>query len=108
MAGIFLSGIRNDLITLPKNNPGHTWHQFVIRTSRRDELKDYLSHHGIGSDIHYPIPPHLSSAYRHLGLGEGSFPLSEKYSKEILSLPMYAGMTEKDQKYIVKVLNEWV
>jgi len=107
IAADYLSKINNQLITLPKNVSGHTWHQFVVRTDRRNELKEYLELNGIGSDIHYPIPPHLSKAYRFLGFAEGDFPLAEKYSREVLSLPIFVGMTAEEQDYIVDVLNKW-
>ena len=107
MAEEYLNGIKNDLIKLPRNDPGHTWHQFVIQTEKRDELRSYLEQKGIGTEIHYPIPPHLSAAYSYLGLQEGSFPIGEKYSKEVLSLPMYAGMTKEEQAYVIDALNKW-
>jgi len=64
------------------------WHLFVIRTAHRDALRAHLTAHDIGTQIHYPIPPHLSGAYRSLGYRPGDFPVAEKLSAEVLSLPV--------------------
>lgn len=64
------------------------WHLFVIRSSKRDALQRTLASCGIGTMIHYPIPPHLQEAYDYLGYHAGSFPLAEKMAQEVLSLPM--------------------
>lgn len=64
------------------------WHLFVVRTASRDALQAYLASQGIGSQIHYPIPPHLSGAYRDAGWNRGAFPLAEKFANEVLSLPI--------------------
>ena len=64
------------------------WHLFVIRTARRDALQAHLAAHGIGTQIHYPIPPHLSAAYASAGWKHGDFPLAEKFATEVLSLPI--------------------
>jgi len=78
-----------DLI-LPKNEAFQqsVWHLFVIRTRLRDELCQFLSQQGIGTLIHYPIPPHLQDCYAHLGYSDGDFPISEKLHREVLSLPI--------------------
>ena len=90
--------IDNQFIQLPKIRPGadSSWHQYVVhvKDGRRDELIDYLKELGIGTLIHYPIPPHLSEAYKYLGKKEGDFPIAERYAKEVLSLPMYNVMTD--------------
>lgn len=83
------------------------WHQFVIRTSRREELIAYLNEREIGTIIHYPIPPHLSEAYQGLGYGRGSFPITEQYADEVLSIPMYNGMTEEEQTCVIEALNSF-
>lgn len=102
--------IKNELIQLPKIREGadSTWHQYVIHVPEyRDELAEYLKELDIGTIIHYPIPPHLSEAYSYLGYGEGSFPITEKYAKEVLSLPMYNGMTEEEQQVVINALNKF-
>jgi len=84
-----LSNIEN--LILPQEGAEeneHVWHLYVVRSPDRDALKDYLKDNQIESLIHYPCPPHLQAAYRSMGYGEGAFPITEKISKEILSLPM--------------------
>lgn len=105
----YLNGINNPLITLPQLRPGATtvWHQFVIRTPHRQALIQHLEAHEVGSIIHYPIPPHLSQAYEYLGISKGVLPITERYGEEVLSLPLYNGMTQEEQDYVVEQLNRW-
>lgn len=105
----YTRGIMNPLIIKPQIAPGATsvWHQYVVRCAKRDELKVYLEERGVKTEIHYPIPPHLSEAYRELGYHTGDFPVTETYAKEVLSLPMYNGLTNEEQQYVIGVLNEY-
>jgi dTDP-4-amino-4,6-dideoxygalactose transaminase len=64
------------------------WHLFVVRTARREALQSHLAAAGIGTQVHYPVPPHLSPAYRSAGWNRGDFPLAEKFANEVLSLPI--------------------
>lgn len=109
IAEFYLSNIRNDKIVLPKIQKGvtHVWHQFVVYTEGRDELIDFLAGQGIETAIHYPIPPHLSEAYRKLGYKENDFPITEDYARHILSLPSYNGMTREEMVYITDVINTY-
>lgn len=103
--------IDNQFIQLPKIRPGadSSWHQYVVhvKDGRRDELIDYLKELGIGTLIHYPIPPHLSEAYKYLGKKEGDFPIAERYAKEVLSLPMYNSMTDEELEYVINAINSF-
>lgn len=103
----YLEKLDNMEIVLPKIRKGSdsVWHQFVIRCSRRDSLIDYLNKKGVGTIIHYPIPPHLSEAYQYLEIDKGSLPITEQYAGEVLSIPMYTGMTEEEQRYVIENLN---
>ena len=105
----YLQEMQNDKLTLPRTREGatHIWHQFVIRTEERDELIRYLEEKGIGTIIHYPVPPHLSEAYQYLNLREGSLPVTEKYANTVLSLPLYNGMTEEEQEYVIDAVNNF-
>ena len=76
------------------------YHQYIIKTDRRDALQIYLKDRGIGTLIHYPIPPHLQMAYAHLGWKKGSFPIAEKLAETMLSLPIYPGLTVEQIQYI--------
>ena len=99
--------IANPVIVPLKTRPGSSniWHQYEIHTPFRDELMAYLKENEIGTIIHYPIPPHLSKAYQYLGFHRGDFPIAEEKADTILSLPMYNGMTEEEQTYIIRTLN---
>lgn len=109
LAGNYLDGLKNKKICLPRqrNNTTHVWHQFVIRTKNRQKLIDYLNSLGIGTIIHYPIPPHLAEAYQYLGFRAGDFPLTEEYADEVLSIPMYNGMTPEEQGYVIEAINRY-
>jgi len=78
----------------------HTFHQYTIRTEKRDELKAYLQKEGIPSMIYYPKPLHLHKAYQYLGYKEGDFPVTEELSKKVLSLPMHTELTEEQLEFI--------
>jgi len=71
------------------------WHLFVVRSSKRDDLQFKLTKMGISTLIHYPIPPHMQKAYKHLGYSSGSFPIAEKLANEVLSLPMGIHLNEE-------------
>lgn len=109
LAQRYRENIRQELLILPRErvDTETVWHQYVIRSERRQELIDYLSQKEIGTIIHYPIPPHLSEAYAYLGHKKGDFPITEEYADTVLSIPMYTGMTEEEQDYVVEALNGW-
>lgn len=105
----YLREISNKKISLPKirKNASSVWHQFVIRCTEREKLIEFLNEKEIGTIIHYPIPPHLSEAYKYLGMEEGSLPITERYAKEILSLPLYNGMNDDELNYILTCVNSF-
>jgi dTDP-4-amino-4,6-dideoxygalactose transaminase len=82
----------------------HVWHLYVVRSPHRDELRDQLGAYGIATGIHYPVPIHLQPAYADLGYSEGTFPVSEQCSREVLSLPMFAELTRADIEHVVDVI----
>jgi len=69
------------------------WHLFVVRTENRDELQEGLTKNKISTLIHYPIPPHLQKAYKHLNFSKGDFPITEKIANQVLSLPIGVHLT---------------
>jgi dTDP-4-amino-4,6-dideoxygalactose transaminase len=79
------------------------WHLFVIRSTRRSSLQQVLKNAGIETMIHYPIAPHLQPAYANLRLDRGSFPISERIHDEVLSLPMYPGLSSTEIGRVVEV-----
>lgn len=109
IANRYLEEIKNNKIVLPKVACGATsvWHLFVIRTDFRDNLRNYLLKQGISSEIHYPIPPHLSNAYKNLGYKKGDFPIAEKYADTVLSLPIFEGMKDEEISYVIEKINSY-
>jgi len=82
----------------------HVYHLYVIRTRERDRLRSYLKEKGISTGIHYPLPIHLQPAYRDLGYRRGDFPVAEKASREVLSLPMHPFLTEEKIRYVCRLI----
>jgi dTDP-4-amino-4,6-dideoxygalactose transaminase len=85
----------------------HVYHLYVIRSRRRDELSKYLGENGIGTTIHYPIPIHKTGAYKYLGHKDGDFPVVDKFSGEIISLPMFPGITDEEIEYVARTLKNF-
>ena len=109
IAKFYIENINNKNIILPLTQclSQSVWHLFVIRCQNRDNLRQYLSENGIGSEIHYPIPPFLNKAYQYLNINSENYPITIKYSEEILSLPLYNGMTQEEIEYIITVINSY-
>jgi dTDP-4-amino-4,6-dideoxygalactose transaminase len=83
------------------------YHLYVVRVQDREGLQVYLSEAGIGSGIHYPIPLHLQKAYQHLGHKQGDFPVTERVAVEIVSLPMFPGLTHRQQDEVANSVKEF-
>jgi dTDP-4-amino-4,6-dideoxygalactose transaminase len=83
------------------------WHLYTVRSSRRDELKKHLDANGIGNAVHYPMPLHLQKAYAHLGHQPGDFPVAEKASREVLSLPMFPELTDAQIQRVAAVVKDF-
>jgi dTDP-4-amino-4,6-dideoxygalactose transaminase len=83
------------------------WHLFVIKTSKRQELKKYLESHGIETVIHYPIPPHMQGAYMDLNLKEGSLPISERLHRDILSLPLGPHLLNQEYDFVINTIKNF-
>ncbi len=86
----------------------HAWHQYVIRTPRRDELRAFLTERQIGSEIYYPVPLHLQEPLKSLGYGEGSFPEAERAAREVLALPIFPELREDEQQTVVSAIAEFL
>jgi dTDP-4-amino-4,6-dideoxygalactose transaminase len=97
-------------IVLPHEVPGthHVWHQYVIRTNRRDGLRQFLTERKIGSEIYYPVPLHLQAALQSLGYKEGSFPEAERAAREVLALPIFPELREDEQQTVVSAIAEFL
>ena len=83
------------------------WHQYVIRHQQRDSLQKYLSDNGVGTMIHYPIPPHLQPAYALRGFSQGQFPISEAMHREVLSLPISPSLTDNEIDTVSSAIAEF-
>lgn len=103
IAGYYLEALADTDLTLPypPEWAEHVWHIFAVLHPERDLLQQHLQQQGIGTLIHYPIPPHLQAAYRELGYGEGAFPISERIHRQELSLPMGPHLTQEQAERVV-------
>lgn len=97
-------------LVLPIEVPGahHVWHQYVIRTPRRNELREFLNARRIGSEIYYPVPLHLQDALMSLGYKEGDFQEAERAAREVLALPMFPELREDEQQTVVAAIAEFL
>lgn len=105
----YLKKIINPLIKLPKLDVGcsSVWHLFVLQVENREKFIKHMLDKGVKTDIHYPIPPHLSKCYTNLGFKEGSFPKTEYLSRHIVDLPIFNGMTQKEIDLVVEAVNQY-
>jgi dTDP-4-amino-4,6-dideoxygalactose transaminase len=85
----------------------HVYHLFVVRTERRDELQSYLSREKINTGLHYPLPLHLQDAYSQLGMRQGALPETETVAGTVLSLPMFADLTEGQVDRVAEVIRRF-
>lgn len=94
--------LENTNLILPytEKNAEHVYHLYVVRTKNREKLQKEMHRNGIGTLIHYPIPPHLQKAYKYLGYKKGDFPISEELAETLISLPIWVGMTKSEVKLI--------
>jgi dTDP-4-amino-4,6-dideoxygalactose transaminase len=83
------------------------WHLFVVRHPRRDELQHHLADAGIGTLIHYPVPPHLSGAYSDLGRRKGAYPIAEEQSRTVLSLPIGPHLNREAQNHVIAAIRSF-
>ena len=96
-------------LRLPTVTPGNesVWHLYTVRAPRRDELKKHLDANGIGNAVHYPIPLHMQKVYADLGYKPGDFPVAEQCAREVLSLPMYAELTDAQIERVAAVIKDF-
>lgn len=97
---VVLPGVREDCTPV--------WHLFVVHVDNRDAVQQALAEKGVATALHYPVPLHLQRAYAHMNLKEGTFPVAESYAQRLLSLPMYAELTDDQIGYVCDCLKEAV
>ena len=87
----------------------HVWHQYTVRVTdgRRDELQDFLKENGVPSMVYYPIPIHQQKAYHGSSVSQSAFPISERLSGEVLSLPMHTELDEEQLHHIVETIRKF-
>lgn len=103
----YIREIQNSKLILPhEESEGlHVWHLFVVRTKNRDRFSKHLTKHGIGSVIHYPVPPHKQKAYTEWK--DLSYPICEEIHQTVISLPLYQTMKEKDIREVINACNAY-
>jgi dTDP-4-amino-4,6-dideoxygalactose transaminase len=106
IAKYYLEHLKNISLGLPfvPSWADPAWHLFVVRSQARDQLAKHLAAHGVGTVIHYPIPPHLQVAYNNLGYQKGDFPIAERIHQEVLSLPLGPHLTLEQAAYVVQTI----
>lgn len=105
VANYYLKNIKNEKIILPVVQTNSTWHLFVIRSQKRNELQKYLLDNKIQTLMHYPLPPHKQSAYKECN--NDSYPLTELMHEEVLSLPISAVQNSEDTQKLVRIINDF-
>jgi len=105
-AGLYSDLLKDSPVKTPTELLGNTpvYHLYVVSVPRRDELQATLKEQGIFTGIHYPIPLHLQKAMEHLGYKRGDLPVTEQVTSQILSLPMYAELTDNEINIVVKAI----
>ncbi len=109
VAAQYLGGINSNIVTLPYTPSwaSPAWHLYVVRVCARERFQKYLEDKGIGTLIHYPIPPHLQEAYSGLKWKDGSFPIAERMAKEVISLPMGPTVSIVQAQIVIEAINDF-
>jgi len=109
LASQYNDRLKGARLLLPEALPSvdHVWHVFVVRTNQRDELRRWLGEAGVGTVIHYPLPPHLQKAYAGLSYDRGSFPMAERIHEEVVSLPIGPHLSDADQDQVILAIQAW-
>ncbi|HWO89768.1 MAG TPA: DegT/DnrJ/EryC1/StrS family aminotransferase [Gemmatimonadales bacterium] len=96
-------------LRVPHTDPAneHIFHQYVVESDRRDELREHLTRQGIGTGVYYPVPLHLQPCFAYLGYREGQMPNAEAAVKRVLALPVYPELTPQQREYVVRAVREF-
>ena len=110
IAAFYSSQFASLPLTLPPEDQAGEYsvsHLYVVQTDQREALQTYLSEHGVGTAVHYPIPIHLQPAFEFLGHPEGSFPNAETFARRVLSLPMYPELTDAEVERVASTVKDF-
>jgi dTDP-4-amino-4,6-dideoxygalactose transaminase len=102
-----LDGVGDIQLPVTALDAHHVYHLFVMRTSRRDALREYLAAHQVETMIHYPIPPHLQQSYKDLRYKKGDFPVTERIASTSISLPLWPGLSDDQIEYICELIKKF-
>ena len=108
-ARMYLGGIKNPKVVIPPvyKDAYHVYHLFPVLVEDRDGFQKYLSENGIKTQVHYPIPPYVAECYKDWGYSWSDFPNVERYAKQEVSLPIYAGLPDEEVQYVIDVINRY-
>ena len=108
-AQMYKDGIKNSKVIIPPayEDAHHVYHLFPVLVEDREAFQDYLKENGIGTQVHYPIPPYVADCYSGWGYKWSDFPNAEKYANSEVSLPIYAGLPDDEVRYVIDVINRW-
>ena len=108
LASRFQVGLAGLPLELPVvRNGDHVWHLFVVRTPRREELREHLARANIETGLHYPIPCHRQPCLQHLQMDRNSYPRSDRWARELLSLPLFYGMTDAQADHVIGSIHDF-
>jgi len=109
LAAIYMEVLKDSNVQLPQTQPGNnnTWHQFSIRSDRRDALQAHLKEKGVDAMIYYPVPLHFHEPYRRFGKGEGTLPETERAALEILNLPIHQHLSDEQVRFAADAVREF-
>ena len=107
IAKLYLQKINNEFIQLPKNDIecSSVWHLFVLVVDNRSNFVEHMLKCGVKTDVHYPIPPHLSKCYENLKIKKGQFPKTEYFANHIVDIPIFNGMTNEEVSNVIEAVN---
>jgi dTDP-4-amino-4,6-dideoxygalactose transaminase len=103
----YLAGVGDLALPTVASGATHVYHLYVVRTAQREAVQQHLAQAGIGTLIHYPVPPHRQQAYAHMNMPAGAYPIAEELAATCLSLPMWPGMTEEHVREVADAVRSF-
>jgi dTDP-4-amino-4,6-dideoxygalactose transaminase len=110
IAGIYqreLAGVGDLALPVTAPHCEHVYHVFSVCTKQRDDLQAYLTENRVLTLVHYPVPVHLQRGYQYLGYKPGDFPVAEQLARTSLSLPVFPGLREEEQEYVIRTIRQF-